>query len=84
MAQTATAEAKFKHGSESFPILFEDGRVRVYKNPTNEIFVEDIQSGATMRISSYGYLDGGLQFTTDGRVEPIRVSNMIGWHVGPR
>ncbi len=82
MAQTATA-TKFKHGSESFPILFEDGRVRVYKNPTNEIFVENIRSGLTMRISASLY-DDGLQFTADGRVEPILVNGMIGWRVGSR
>lgn len=81
MAQTATA-TRFKHGSESFPILFEDGRVRVYKNPTNEIFVEDIMSGVTMRIN-YSH-DGGLQFTADGRVEPIHINGMIGWRVSPR
>lgn len=84
MAQTATAATKDKFGGDQFPILFEDGRVRVYKNPTNEIFVEDIRSGATMRINSYPHLDGGLQFTTDGRVEPVQVNGMIGWRVGRR
>lgn len=79
MAQTATA-TRLKHGSESFPILFEDGHVRVYKNPTNEIFVEDVRSGTTMRINSYSHGEG-LQFTTDGRVEPTHVNGMIGWRV---
>ena len=78
------AETKYKIDGKNFPILFEDGRVQVYKNPTNEIFVMDIQSGVTIRINSYLYSDGGLQFTTDGRVEPVRVANMIGWRVGPR
>jgi len=82
MAQTATA-TRFKHGSESFPILFEDGRVRVYKNPTNEIFVENIRSGVTMRIDSSLY-DDGIRFTADGRVEPIQINGMIGWRVSPR
>lgn len=84
MAQQTTAEARYDHGSESFPILYEDHSVRIYKNPTDEIFIEDIRSGATMRLSSYPQSDGGLQFTTDGRVEPIRISNMIGWRVSPR
>ncbi|MFH1404696.1 MAG: hypothetical protein ABIH21_01200 [Patescibacteria group bacterium] len=83
MAKQAQRKQRFKHGSENFPILFEDSRLRVYKNPDNEIFVEDIRSGATMRISSTSPR-GGLTFTTDGRVEPIQVNNLIGWHVSPR
>ena len=82
MAQTATA-TKDRFGSDQFPVLFEDGRVRVYKNPTNEVFVEDIRSGATMRISSHGHGEG-LQFTVNGRVDPIQVNGMIGWHVSRR
>ena len=77
MAQTAT-----RYKNSDFPILFQDGDVRVYKNPTNEIFVEDIRSGATMRINSYGHGEG-LQFTADGRVEPIQVNGMIGWRISP-
>lgn len=79
-----TEAARFEHGSESFPILHDNGRIRVYKNPCGEVFVKDIRSGATMRINSYGYGRGGLSFTTDGRVEPIRVTNTIGWLVEPR
>ena len=82
MAQTVTA-TKDRFGSDQFPVLFEDGRVRVYKNPTNEVFVEDIRSGATMRINSYGHGDG-IEFTANGRVEPIQVNGMIGWRVSPR
>lgn len=70
--------------NKNFPILFEDGCVRVYKNPMNEVFVNDIRSGATMRISSYPHLGNGLQFTTDGWVEPIQVNGMIGWRVSRR
>lgn len=81
MAQTATA-ARFKHGSEQFPIHYEGRYMRVYTNPSGELFVEDARSGVSMRINPSH--PGGLEFTTDGRVEPIRVTNMIGWHVGPR
>ncbi len=86
MAQQGRPEVvKYKFEDMNFPVLFDDGLVRVYKNPSDEIFVEDVRSGATMRISSYGHGDGGLQFTTNGRVEPIiQVNNMIGWRVGPR
>lgn len=69
---------------DQFPEIYNDGEVRIYRNPSREIFIEDVRSGAKIRLKSYPYLDGGLQFTSDGRVEPIRVSNMIGWRVGPR
>ena len=81
MAQTATAQ--FRYRNSDFPILFQDGDVRVFKNPSNEIFVEDIRSDATMRINSYGHGEG-LQFTAEGRVEPIQVNGMIGWRVSLR
>ena len=83
MAQTSAERVRFGPGSESSPILFKDGQIRVYRNPTREVFVEDIRSGATMRVSSYSHGDG-LQFTTDSRVEPIQVNGMIGWRVSPR
>lgn len=79
MAQTGTSRFE----NSDFPILFEDGNKRVYKNPRNEIFVEDVRSGVTMRINSHGHGEG-LEFTTDGRVEPIRIGGMIGWRVSPR
>ena len=79
MAQTATAK-KDRFGSDQFPVLFEDGIKRVYLNPTNEIFVEDIRSGTTMRISSHGHGEG-LQFTDNGRVEPTQINGMIGYRV---
>ena len=81
---TQITEQRYRYGEEGFPILYKDGSIRIFKNPTNEIFVEDIRSGATMRINSYPHLDGGLQFTTDGRVEPVKVNGVIGWRVGPR
>ena len=65
-------------------LIYEDGSLRIYKNPTNEIFVEDKETKASMRISSYPHCGKGLQFTTSELVEPIRVTNMIGWRVGPR
>lgn len=82
MAETAKTGTRFRHG---LPILFEDSRVRVYKNPTNDIFVEDIRSCVTMRIRSHQYLGGGLTFTTNtgARVEPVLTNNMIGWRVSP-
>ena len=84
MAQTVTAETKHKFGSKSFPILFDNGLVRVYKNPMGEIYVEDIRSGVMMQITSDPHIDGGLRFATEGRVEPIPISNPIIWRVSPR
>lgn len=67
-----------------FPILFTDGYVRVYKNPTNEIFVECIRTHAKMRISAHAHPDGGLRFSTDGRVEPFPFNGGIGWKITQR
>ena len=73
MAQTARQD-------EQFPTLFNDGRMRVYNNTGKEIFVEDVKTGALMRISSNGR---GLGFTTfgGGRVQPTVVAGSIGWEV---
>jgi len=85
MVQAAAMSGKFWHGNEGFPILFEDGNLRVYKNPTNEVFVEEVASGVTIRINAYPYARGcGLQFTTDALVEPTVVNNTIGWAVRRR
>ena len=82
MAQTATAATKDKFGGDQFPIHYERGHLRVYTNPSGELFVEDTRSGVSMRINPSH--PSGLQFTTDGRVEPIRVTNTIGWRVERR
>ena len=81
MAQTATA-ARDEFGSDQFPIHYEGGYLRVYTNPGGELFVRDTRSGVSMRINPARF--GGLEFTTDGRIEPIRVTNTIGWRVEPR
>lgn len=80
MAQDTKAK-RFKYGDTMFPIHYEGSRMRVYTNHCGELFVEDTRSGATMRISPYHYGNGGLEFTTAGRVEPIQVNGMIGWRV---
>ena len=67
---------------EQFPVLYENGLIRVYRNPTGEIFVQHEETNVTMRIHSVR--GEGLQFTTAGRVEPVRVTNMIGWKVSTR
>jgi len=82
MAQTATVKGKFKHDNEQFPIHYKRGCLQVFTNPSGDLFVEDTRSGVFMRISP-SHPDG-LEFTTDGRVDPIRVSNMIGWRVQRR
>ncbi|QQG46457.1 MAG: hypothetical protein HYY55_01265 [Candidatus Niyogibacteria bacterium] len=85
MPETATEKPKEdRFGGDQFPIHYEGGNLRVFTNPAGELFVVDILSGATIRISSYRHPKGGLEFTTDALVEPIRVTNMIGWRVGPR
>lgn len=72
----------FKHGSNDFPILHDDGRLQVYKNHCGELFIEDSQTGVTLRLRS---LRGrGLVCTTDARLEPTLINNTIGWLATPR
>ena len=78
------AQAKFENGCEHFPILYEGYGVRIFKNPCGEIFIRDAQSGVTMRLKHSTNSSGGLEFTTEGSVEPIRINNMIGWRVCKR
>jgi hypothetical protein len=82
MAQSGSAKKRYLHGNEQFPILHEDDRLRVYKNSSNEIFVEDVRSGVSARIISTGLK--GFSFVTGGLVEPIQINDMIGWYVRPR
>jgi len=66
------------------PEIYNDGMVRISRNHCREIFITDVRTGTTIRLSSYPHVGGGLQFTTSAIVEPIRITNMIGWRVGPR
>lgn len=66
------------------PEIYDDGKVRITRNNCREIFITDVRTGTTIRLDSDPYNPGGLRFTTSGRVEPIRITNMIGWRVGPR
>ncbi len=67
---------------EQFPTIFTDGRIRIYKNPTNEIFMKHLKTGVTIRF--YDSSDG-IGFTTQHAiVEPQRVSNIIGWLIRKR
>lgn len=79
----AQQNARHKFGDKRFPILYERGYLQVYTNPAGELFLEHTKKlGVSMRIDPANH--DGIEFTTDARVEPIRVSNMIGWRVGPR
>lgn len=65
--------------SAQFPEVYRHGNIRIYPNPGREILIENTETGVTMRMDPHGR--GGLEFTTNARVDPIRVSNMIGWRV---
>ncbi len=80
----STVIKRFKHNSESFPIHYENGEIRIYTNQCGEIFIEDIATGVTMRMNRSHYPGGGIEFTTSGRVEPIARSGMVHWRVVPR
>jgi hypothetical protein len=64
--------------------IYHKGGIKITTNSCDEIFIEDTKSGTVMRLSTIP--KGGLEFTTQGNtlVEPVRISNMIGWHVKPR
>ena len=83
MARTEKEKARYEHGNSNLPIHYEGGNLRVYTNPSGELFVKDTKSGTKIRISPCSYARGGLQFTTDGQVEPIQVNNMIEWSITP-
>ncbi|MDO8302488.1 MAG: hypothetical protein Q7T18_04515 [Sedimentisphaerales bacterium] len=88
MAQAAATGQRCKYGNMSFPILYEDSCLRVYKNPDGDIFVESVSGGpekldATIRFSQ-GAGKGELVFSANGRLEPTMVCGMIGWRLTPR
>ncbi|OGF37029.1 hypothetical protein A2482_02550 [Candidatus Falkowbacteria bacterium RIFOXYC2_FULL_48_21] len=78
----AQAKKKDRFNSEGFPIHYESGYLRVYTNPSGELFVEDVRSGVKMRLNPAR--PDGLEFTTNGRVQPVVVTGTIGWWVTPR
>lgn len=83
MAQAVEESREFPlDGDDQFPIHFRGFGLCVYTNPSGEVFVKDEKTGTTMRMSQHHR--GGLQFTTDGKVEPERVAGTIGWQVSPR
>jgi len=82
MVKQRTIEEKFCCGTKTFPILYKDDRLMVYKNPLNEIFVVDIQSGVEMRISSCDSPGGGIEFYAAGILETFpRMENGRGWRI---
>ena len=75
--------------SQSLTLVYEDRDIRVSTNQQGELVVEDAQSKVRMRIRPYPQffvgVGGGLQFVTDGRVEPIPAHHLgIVWCVIPR
>jgi len=72
---------QFKGNHRDFPIIYEDGKLRVYLGDAHEVFIEALETGATMRLNKSHYPGGGLEFTTSSRVEPICSHNMIGWRI---
>lgn len=83
MTQRKSAKAKQKHGDEPYTNLYENGFMRVFKTPSGQVLVEDIRSGAEMRISQASPASG-LEFTTNGVVEPVRSKDLTRWRVTRR
>ena len=55
--------------------------IKVFTNSSGEVFVENTKTGVNMRINT---TKKGLQFTTTHMVQPVQVSNMIGWQIGDK
>ena len=68
---------------QQLPTIYEGEGVHIFKNQSGEIFIENIKSGAQMRMSASG---DDLNFTTfgGGKIEPMVVANSIGWRVTKR
>ena len=67
--------------------LFNDGKVRIYRNPSNEITVQDIDSGLEIRLTSFPdkyFGDTGMIFTSNGYVQPSFTAYNIFWTIKPR
>jgi len=77
---------KFRDGDQNFPIIHENSRIRIYQNPNKEIFVEDILSGATLRLNACDYACRGIDFVAEGcHVEPmVTERGTVGWRVSLR
>lgn len=65
-----------------YPTHYEGLGMRVFTNPCGEVFVENIDSGISIRIRPF--LPNGLQFTTDERVSPTQADGSGSWHITPR
>ncbi len=71
-------QKKYMYGDEQFPILYENDEIRIFKNPSNEIFVESVKACAESRIR-INISGGNLLFTTNQDVRPIPHNNMVAW-----
>lgn len=76
MTQTVKAEMRYKwEDGKNFPILFEDQDLRVYKNPSGEIFVENKgNEKCTIRIG--GGRDGLRVTAHDGTFTPWAINGL--------
>lgn len=78
-----TPETKFKGGYEDFPILYEDYSLRVYKNSSGEIFVENtLDTSVSIRIGASGNY---IQVTGSScNLLPCSVRGLQGFRASPR
>ncbi len=80
-----TEVQKYRNGNKQFPIIWEDGDVRIYLNLTDSdrslLHIEDIDSGVTIKLKACSR-PRGLVFTTSDRVEAISVGcHEVGWRI---
>lgn len=75
---------EFKYDNNDLPILFEDGDIQVYKNPSGEIFIENKNGHVGLRIF---HTVNTLQATAFGphanhvRLAPTSVNGLDAFYV---
>lgn len=70
------------NNNNQFPEIFNDGRLRIYRDSSQKICIEDVKSGVSMTLNAHPH--GGLEFRTDDCVETIKVFYATSWKIVPR
>jgi hypothetical protein len=61
--------------NEQFPVLFENAMIKVFKNPSDEIFIEHKHSGVQLRIADMSN-DLSILFSTNSVIVPYSMNGL--------
>ncbi len=79
MAKPGKMKKRPPHDHEEFPVLFEDGHLRVFRNKRMDVIVENVNSGVKLCFLSGDHDDLGLKFLTGATLIPVRIEGKAGW-----